>query len=124
MQSISVWLWRSRWIANIHRPDIDAIHQRVALALQVDSEHSGRTEALLPHDKFAVLVENRLKEEGHEDSELQELKNRIISTALERLVFLVAPESEAVGFDFWLPLKAKPLALKSALCRNLWRPNA
>jgi hypothetical protein len=44
-------------------------------------------------------VENRLKEEGHEDSELQELKNRIISTALERLVFLVAPESEAVGFE-------------------------
>ena len=82
-----------------HRPDIDAIHQRVALALQVDSEHSGRTEALLPHDQFAVLVENRLKEEGHEDSELQELKNRIISTALERLVFLVAPESEAVGFE-------------------------
>ena len=82
-----------------HRPDIDAIHQRVALALQIASERSGRTEALLSRDQFSALVKARLEEEGHENLELGELKNRIISTALERLVFLVAPESEAVGFE-------------------------
>ena len=58
--------------------------------LQADSERSGGTEAILSRDQFATLVQNRLKEEGHEGQELETLQRSIIDAALERLVFLVA----------------------------------
>ena len=82
-----------------YKPDIDAIHNRVGLLVQVESERSGQTEARLSSDCFADLVEGRLIEEGHEGEDLSDLKQRIIEAATHRLVFLVGLEADEIGFE-------------------------
>ena len=82
-----------------YEPDINAIHSRVGLVLQIDSERAGHTDAKLAKNRFVLLVEERLKEEGHEGDELCGLTSRIVEAALERLVFLVGLESGHVGFE-------------------------
>lgn len=79
--------------------DIDTIHQRVGLNLQATSEKTGGTDALLSISEFDDIVESRLDEEGHTGSEADTLKKDIVSTAMERLVFLVAPKQEKIGFE-------------------------
>ena len=81
------------------QPDINAIHSRVGLLLQVDSEHSGRTDARLSRERFVSLVTKRLEEEGHEGDGLKSLTKQIVNAAAERLVFLVGLESDQVGFE-------------------------
>jgi hypothetical protein len=82
-----------------YRADIDAIHQRVGLRLQVANERAGETDTRLSSQGFSELVEARLQEEGHEGAEREELKNRIIQAASERLVFLVGLEADRIGFE-------------------------
>ena len=79
--------------------DIDAIHQRVALRLQVDAERTSGTDAGLDATAFALLVDQRLAEEDHPDAERAELTRAITEAALLRLVFLVAPRDGAIGFE-------------------------
>ncbi len=86
-------------LLNSYHADIDAIHQQVGLRLQADSERAGGTEALLLHDEFVKLVNQRLDNEGHQGKEKGRLQKAIINAALERLVFLVAPEADKVGFE-------------------------
>lgn len=80
-------------------PDINAIHSRVGLLLQIDTERRGRTEARFSAQRFIALVEERLKEEGHSGKELEVLTKRIVEAASQRLVFLVGLESDRVGFE-------------------------
>ena len=80
-------------------PDINAIHNRVGLLLQIDSEQSGRTDARLSSQRFWKLVEERLKGEGYTGKDLQQLTGQIFNAALERLVFLVGLEADQVGFE-------------------------
>ena len=82
-----------------HKPDINIIHSRVGLLLQIDSEQSGRTDSKLTSQRFKTLVEERLKEEGHDGEDLTRLTDQIFGAALERLVFLVGLESDQVGFE-------------------------
>lgn len=82
-----------------HAVDVDAIHRRVGMALQVESERSGGTDARLSEAQFGEIVEGYLREEGHGGRELHELKDRIIDAAANRLVFLVGLESGLVGFE-------------------------
>jgi hypothetical protein len=82
-----------------YEPDINAIHYRVGLLLQIESEFSGRTGVRLSHDRFSALVQARLEEEGHEGKELEELKRRIMEAATDRLVFLVGIEANEIGFE-------------------------
>ncbi len=82
-----------------YKPDIDAIHNRVGLLLQVESERSGRTDACTSSQCFAALVQTRLTEEGHEGQRLAALKAQIIEAAANRLVFLVGLEADRVGFE-------------------------
>ena len=86
-------------ILRSYKPDINAIHSRVALLLHIDSERRGRTDAKLSAERFQFLVEARLKEEGHQGKELQELTEQIFAAALERLVFLVGLEPGQIGFE-------------------------
>lgn len=79
--------------------EIDVIHRRVGIALQVESEKSGSTDARLTVDQFAQLVEDYLREEGHQEPSLSKLKKQIIEAAANRLVFLVGLESGLVGFE-------------------------
>jgi Fe-S-cluster formation regulator IscX/YfhJ len=82
-----------------YKPDIDAIHNRLGLLLQVESERSGRTDACISSGCFAILVEARLVEEGHEGNYLDQLKRSIIEAAMHRLVFLVGLKAGEVGFE-------------------------
>ena len=82
-----------------YQPDINAIHNRVGLLLQVDSEQSGRTDAKFSKERFMSLVTERLREEGHGGDGLRDLTQQIVDAAAERLVFLVGLESDRVGFE-------------------------
>ena len=81
------------------KPDIKAIHNQVGLILQIDSEHSGRTDAKLSRDRFIALVEARLAAEWHSVDSLHTLAQQIVEAASHRLVFLVEVEQEQVGFE-------------------------
>jgi len=82
-----------------HRADIDAIHQQVGLLLQVESEHSGRTDARISSERLDHVITNRLIEQGHDGAILGALRRRIIEAASERLVFLVGVERDQAGFE-------------------------
>ncbi|MEU2169580.1 NACHT domain-containing protein [Micromonospora chersina] len=82
-----------------HRSDIDTIHARVGLVLQIESERSGGTDSRLTTQQFSEIVDGYLAEEGHEGEELQQLREDIIEAAANRLVFLVGLESGQVGFE-------------------------
>ena len=79
--------------------DIDTIHQRAGLKLQATSEKSGGTDALLSIGEFDEIVSTRLDEEGHTGDDADDLKRNIINAAMERLVFLVAPKQDKIGFE-------------------------
>ena len=82
-----------------NRAEVDVIHHRVGIALQVESEKSGRTDARLTVSQFGSLVEDYLTEEGHEEPGRSSLKQQIIEAAANRLVFLVGLEYGQVGFE-------------------------
>lgn len=86
-------------LLNTFQADIDAIHHEVGKSLQVQSEVSGTTDALLTLEQFSEIIESRLNSEGHSDQERARLGAEILGAALERLVFLVAPQENRVGFE-------------------------
>jgi hypothetical protein len=82
-----------------YRNEIDTIHYRVALALQIAGERGGNTDPKLSHAAFAAIIDDRLMEEGHDDDSRQTLREQIIYAAAQRLVFLVGVEAGSVGFE-------------------------
>lgn len=86
-------------LLNTYQADIDAIHQSAGHTLQVSSERTGGTNSLLDLNQFSDLVDDRLEEEGHSGVEKSNLQKSIIAAALERLVFLVAPQENQIGFE-------------------------
>lgn len=85
------------WVLRDHRPDIDAIHRRVALLLQAEGENASQAEAQISRTRFAQVVRTRLQEEELDSDE--GLVQQIIDAAMERLVFLVPVEADHVGFE-------------------------
>lgn len=86
-------------LLNSYKADIDTIHQRVGLRLQASSEQSGGTDALLPQAEFAELIKQRLASEGHAGADCERLQADIVNALIDRLVFLVAPQADKVGFE-------------------------
>jgi len=86
-------------LLNVYQADIDAIHQITGYELQTRSEKEGSTDSLLELATFSKLITTRLESEGHTGSLLDTLKSEIIDAALERLVFLVAPQQNQIGFE-------------------------
>ena len=82
-----------------YRKDIDTIHKRVGLLLQIESERPGESEALLSAEKFGVVVDARLAERGHLPEQRARLCQQIVEAASTRLVFLVGKEESKVGFE-------------------------
>lgn len=82
-----------------HQTDVNAIHNRVGLLLQVECERPGETDARLSKSQFATVVETRLVEQGFEGAALYKLKQDIIEAAMDRLVFLVELQEDEVGFE-------------------------
>jgi hypothetical protein len=82
-----------------YKTEIDSIHRRVALLLQIEAETSGSTDARLSADRFGRIVDARLAEEGHDEVRRISLRSSIIEAATDRLVFLVGLEANRVGFE-------------------------
>jgi hypothetical protein len=82
-----------------YKPDIDAIHRRVGLLLQVESESERQSEPKISSDRFAQIVRDRLRDEEHDVDGNEDLVAQIITAATDRLVFLVGVESDQVGFE-------------------------
>jgi hypothetical protein len=82
-----------------HESDINAIHHRTGLELQILSESSGRTDAKLSKQHFESIVRQRLEEQGHEGAALERLLREIIDAAALRLVFIVGLDVDSVGFE-------------------------
>ncbi|MFJ7158900.1 NACHT domain-containing protein [Streptomyces sp. NPDC101118] len=82
-----------------HRPDVDVIHAQVGLLLQTRSETSGQTNSTLSVDELGVIVRDRLAREGHTGTNLEQLEEKIIKAATERLVFLVSGRADEIGFE-------------------------
>jgi hypothetical protein len=86
-------------ILRAHKANIDGIHHRVGLELQIESERTGRTDARLSRERFAAIVQSRLESEGYVGSDLENLFRGITDAATQRLVFLVGLEADEVGFE-------------------------
>ena len=82
-----------------YKPDIDAIHARVGLLLQVESESAAQIEPQISRERFSEIVVARLREEEHDVETDHVLVSQIIDAAMHRLVFLVGLESDRVGFE-------------------------
>jgi hypothetical protein len=82
-----------------YRPEIDAIHQRVGLALQILTAEEDRAEPRLTGAQLERLIRDRLASEGHDTPELTALTAQIRAAAELRLVFLVGAEHDRIGFD-------------------------
>lgn len=81
------------------KTDIDTIHYRTGLLLQAESELAGTTAALLSLPRFNSLVQQRLNEIGMDEEECGRLTHQITTSALDRLIFLVSPQDDEVGFE-------------------------
>ncbi|MFT3771431.1 MAG: hypothetical protein QM820_38950 [Minicystis sp.] len=82
-----------------HRGHIDRIHAKVGLLLQVESERSGGTDALMSRERLEQVVEETLIEDDFEKSQRALLTRTILGAALDRLVFLVSPQDGRFGFE-------------------------
>lgn len=81
-----------------HRPLIDAIHRRVGLLLQVESERSGTTDALLTRPRLREIIDTTLSVQKIRTGR-EALTERLLRLATDRLVFLVEPQDGRFGFE-------------------------
>lgn len=82
-----------------HEANVDSIHHRTGLLLQMESEKTRHTDATITVDEFKAVVTARLREEGFSGEDLESLADAITTCATDRLVFLVPSQSERVGFE-------------------------
>jgi ABC-type multidrug transport system fused ATPase/permease subunit len=81
------------------RSHIEAIHQRVALLLQVEAENAGGAAARMARDRLQSIVDAVLQEDEIDDKKRADLVQSIVDAAEKRLVFLVEPEPGSFGFE-------------------------
>ncbi len=86
-------------VLNERRPDIDALHHRVAFILQARAESSGGTRSDMAVAEFEELVLQCLRENGLDGTELEEQKRHIVGAANQRLVFLTSRVPGRLSFD-------------------------
>lgn len=87
-------------LLNDRKTDIDVIHYRTGVLLQATSEKAGKTDANITLENLLSLVRLRLIDEmGEKPEKIEPLISEVRVAALERLVFLVSPASEQVGFE-------------------------
>ena len=82
-----------------YKPDVDIIHYRVGLLLQIEGESSGSTDARLSSARLTEIIRGRLVEEEHSEDEVKMLVEKITRAAAERLVFIAGLEADRVGFE-------------------------
>lgn len=81
-----------------YRALIDAIHRRVGLLLQAESERRGGSEALLTQARLQEVLDALLNEQRVRGDRAA-LSARLLRLATDRLVFLVEAEDGRFGFE-------------------------
>ena len=87
----------SRFLSDF-RQHIDRLHERVGLALQVQSEGAAGAEAVLPTHQLRRLANDYLLERGFETQEAGSVAEQLEVAALNRLV-LIVPREGGLGFE-------------------------
>ncbi|WP_299449652.1 NACHT domain-containing NTPase [uncultured Serinicoccus sp.] len=82
-----------------HRLDIDAIHFRVGLTLQIRSEDGGDFDAAMSADELHQIIRQRLIAQEHSGPSLERRVDDLTRAARDRLVLLAATGQDHVGFD-------------------------
>ncbi|MGN6686319.1 MAG: NACHT domain-containing protein [Actinomycetales bacterium] len=87
----------SRFLSEF-RSHIDRLHERIGLALQVQSEGAAGAEAVLATDHLRRIATDYLLERGFEADEAGSIAQNLEVAALNRLVLLV-PRDGGLGFE-------------------------
>lgn len=82
-----------------HRGNVNLLHERVGLLLQVRAERGGDAEAQLPRTDLHDLALQRLRDEGYAGDRAERLAAQLVEAATNRLVLLVPLATDAVGFE-------------------------
>jgi len=81
------------------RSHINALHDRVGLVLQVESEKTGGADAMVSQSHLRALAIERLRAEGYEHRDAARLSDDILTGVTKRLVLIVPKALEDVGFE-------------------------
>lgn len=84
---------------NTYRTEIEDLHVRVGLILHQRCEATQETRAMLPLDELREIAFERLREDEHSIPKANDLADRLVTTATQRLVLLAADEDHTVSFD-------------------------
>ncbi|MGV3614475.1 MAG: NACHT domain-containing protein [Fimbriimonas sp.] len=82
-----------------YKTHIDAIHYIAGFLLQYSSEGAGATDATLSYKVFEKIAEKWFSNEGYRGEKLDSLVKSVSTAATDRLVFLVSPADNEVGFE-------------------------
>ncbi|MFJ5989286.1 NACHT domain-containing protein [Lentzea sp. NPDC092896] len=81
------------------RNNIDRVHERAGLLLQIRAEHAGEAEAHLPERDLRSMIHDRLVEEGYDEEKATWMAGRLLVLATDRLVLLVGMPRATIGFE-------------------------
>ncbi len=82
-----------------YRGYVDRIHTHVGLLLQTEAERSGGTASMMSPPRFRQIVEAVLSEDEMDGARRDVLADRLVEAARHRLVFLVEPQPDKLGFE-------------------------
>ena len=86
-------------ILSKHRRAIDKIHRHAGLRLQVLSETAGHNNASLRQSALIEIISNQFQNSTIDELERSWTVDQLAKAALDRLVFLVSPREEEIGFE-------------------------
>ncbi|KOV87574.1 NACHT domain-containing NTPase [Nocardia sp. NRRL S-836] len=86
-------------LMDAQRRNIDRIHERAGLLLQIRAEHAGEAEAQLPEADLRRLIHDRLVEEEYGEQQAARMAGRLLVLATDRLVLLVGMSQASIGFE-------------------------
>ncbi|MEV4274033.1 NACHT domain-containing protein [Micromonospora aurantiaca (nom. illeg.)] len=81
------------------RRNIDHLHERVGLLLQIRAEHAGEAESQLPEEELHRLARARLIAEEYSHEDAVRLATDLVHAATNRLVMLVGRDPGNIGFE-------------------------
>ncbi len=81
------------------RRNIDHLHERIGLLLQVRAEHAGEAESQLPEEDLYRLAYERLIAEEYSAEQATQLASQLVNAATDRLVMLVGRSTGTIGFE-------------------------
>ncbi|MFI0925124.1 NACHT domain-containing protein [Streptomyces sp. NPDC021012] len=102
-----------------YRTQIDHLHERVGLFLQVQSEGVGDSDAIISREQLSRITQRHLKEEGYSDPDAYSLASRLVEAAMHRLILLVPKKGDSFGFE--VRSLQEFMAAKALVCDDLSR---